>query len=66
MKTREETAKMIADIPQVTSFSRLYGRYSGIIEIQVKNNEQANEIINKLHTLKGIIETETYFARKII
>ncbi|MHA1129537.1 MAG: Lrp/AsnC ligand binding domain-containing protein, partial [Candidatus Helarchaeota archaeon] len=65
-KSRQEIAKEIVKIPQVISFSRLYGRYSGIIEILVKDNEQANEIITKLHSLRGIIETETYFTRKII
>ena len=65
-ETRKENEKIISEIPQVTNFSRLYGKYAGIIEILVKENEEANEIINQLHSLEGIIETETYFTRKII
>lgn len=65
-KLRGKNEKEISKMPQVTHFSRLYGRYSGLIEILVKDNEEANDIINKLHELEGIIETETYFVRQTI
>ncbi len=66
IKDRIKHEKLIEKIPQITSFARLYGRYSGIIEILVKDNEEANTIINQLHSLPGIIETETHFTREIL
>jgi len=65
-KTRKENEEIILNIPQVTTLSRLYGKYAGIVEILVKDNDEADVIIDQIHSLKGIIETETYFVRKIV
>ncbi len=65
-KTRKENEKIILEIPQVTSLCRLYGKYAGIVEIIVRDNDEADAIIDQIHGLKGIIETETYFVRKIV
>ena len=66
IEMRQKNEEIITNLPQVTYFSRLYGKYAGIIEILVKDNEEANEFLKQLHSLKGIIETETYFVREVI
>ncbi len=65
-KTREENEKKIVRIPQVTEFSRLFGKYDGIIEILVKDNDEVRQIISELHKLGGIKETETFVVYNII
>lgn len=65
-KTREENEKKIVRIPQVTEFSRLFGKYDGIIEILVKDNDEVKQIISELHKLGGIKETETFVVHSII
>lgn len=65
-KTRKENEKEIIEMPQVTGLFRLYGKYAGIIEILVKNNDEADAIVEQILSLKGIIVTETYFVRKLV
>lgn len=65
-KIREEDEKSIIDIPQVTIFSRMFGKYDGIVEVTVKDNNELNSIVNKIHSFKGIKETETFIIRNNI
>jgi Lrp/AsnC family transcriptional regulator for asnA, asnC and gidA len=65
-KIREEDEKSIIDIPQVTIFSRMFGKYDGIVEVIVKDNNELNSIVNKIHSFKGIKETETFIIRNSI
>ncbi|MBD3226561.1 MAG: winged helix-turn-helix transcriptional regulator [Candidatus Lokiarchaeota archaeon] len=61
-KIREQNEKLIKAIPQITTFSRLFGKYDGIIEVIVKDNEELKEIMSKLHKFSGIKETETFIV----
>lgn len=63
---REEHDIIIAEIPQIIRFSRLFGKYDGIIEIFVKNIDEITEVIKKLHDLVGIKETETFIIHTTI
>lgn len=65
-QVRKENEKKLVEIPQVTNFSRLFGKYDGLLEIIVGNNEELTAIINKLHTFKGIKETETFITHTIV
>ncbi|NVM04201.1 MAG: Lrp/AsnC family transcriptional regulator [Candidatus Helarchaeota archaeon] len=66
VRVRKEHDKKIVNIPQITDFSRLFGIYDGVIEILVQNNREVTNIINTLHQLKGIKETETFIVHDII
>ncbi|MHA1377400.1 MAG: Lrp/AsnC family transcriptional regulator [Candidatus Helarchaeota archaeon] len=63
---RKKNEKIITKIPQITDFARLFGKYDGIIEVLVKDNNEVTEIINMLHKMKGIKETETFIVHNII
>ncbi|MFX0134558.1 MAG: Lrp/AsnC family transcriptional regulator [Candidatus Hodarchaeota archaeon] len=65
-KVRKENEKKIVKIPQITNFSRLFGKYDGIIEILVKDNDEVTQILSELHKLEGIKETETFVVYNII
>jgi DNA-binding Lrp family transcriptional regulator len=65
-KIRKENEKIIVNIPQITHYSRLFGKYDGIIEVLVNNNDEVTEIINKLHNLKGIKDTETFLVHTVL
>jgi len=66
IKIRKENEKLIAQIPQITHYSRLFGKYDGIIEVLGRDNYEVTEIINKLHSLKGIKDTETFLVHTIL
>ncbi|MHA1325234.1 MAG: Lrp/AsnC ligand binding domain-containing protein [Candidatus Helarchaeota archaeon] len=66
IQIRKEDEHLIKNLPQVSKFSRLFGKYDGIIEISVKDNDEVTAIINKLHALQGIKETETFITHTIL
>ena len=63
---RKENAKLLESIPQVTTFARVFGKYDGIIEIIVRDNDEVTQIVNKLHLLKGLKETETFIVHTVL
>jgi len=63
---RKKNENMISKIPQITDFARLFGKYDGIIEVLVKDNNEVTEIINMLHKMKGIKETETFIVHNVV
>jgi DNA-binding Lrp family transcriptional regulator len=64
---REESAQtirtynesIIEQLPQVSRFHRLFGKYSGILEVLVNDMDELTELVKQLHGLQGILETET-------
>ncbi|NVM27531.1 MAG: Lrp/AsnC family transcriptional regulator [Candidatus Helarchaeota archaeon] len=63
---REENEKKLKDIPQITRVSRLFGNYDVIVELYGRDNNEITEIINQIHTLRGISGTETFIVHTII
>ncbi|NVM52355.1 MAG: Lrp/AsnC family transcriptional regulator [Candidatus Helarchaeota archaeon] len=63
---RAENEKKLEAIPQITKVSRLFGNYDVIVELYGRDNNEITEIINQLHSLKGISGTETFIVHTII
>ncbi len=57
---REKDEKKINDCPQVSKFFRLFGRYSGILEVWTESREKLTELVKMIHGLDGVKETETF------
>ncbi|MHC1592336.1 MAG: Lrp/AsnC family transcriptional regulator [Candidatus Helarchaeales archaeon] len=65
-KIRSHHEKEIMKMPQIVSFSRLFGKYDAIIEILARDNDEITEILKKLHELAGIKETETFIIHTTV
>jgi len=65
-KIREENEKRFRDLPQITKFSRLFGKYDGILELNVKDNDELTTVVNQLHNFEGIKETETFIVHTFV
>lgn len=65
-EVRERNEKNINKFPQVSKFFRLFGRYSGILEVWSKDEDDLTSIIKKIHELDGVRETETFIVHSSV
>jgi DNA-binding Lrp family transcriptional regulator len=63
---RSQNDKEFSAIPQVSKFNRIFGSYSSILEVIVKEKDELTNIVKKIHTMPGIRETETFIVYNII
>ena len=63
---RKKNEDAIRRFREVFGFYRLFGRYSAILEIMVRNSEELTSLVKKIHGLKGVQETETFIVHSTI
>jgi DNA-binding Lrp family transcriptional regulator len=63
---RSQNDEEFSDIPQVAKFNRVFGNYSSILEVIVKDKGELTNIVKKIHTMPGIRETETFIVYSTI
>jgi DNA-binding Lrp family transcriptional regulator len=56
---RVHNENVIEHLPQVSRFHRLFGKYSGILEVVVNDMHELTKLVKRLHGLHGVRETET-------
>lgn len=66
VELRKEDEAKIKQFSQVTEFYRLFGRYSAVLEILVKDSKELTDLIKKIHKLKGVRETETFIVHSSV
>ncbi len=63
---RRQDEEAIKKFHQVSEFYRLFGRYSAILEVLVKNDKELTNLVKKIHRLKGVRETETFIVHSTV
>jgi DNA-binding Lrp family transcriptional regulator len=63
---RKETEEIVKTFPQVAEFQRIFGNYDSIAKVLVKNNKELTNLIKKIHSMKGVKETETFIVHSTI
>ncbi len=63
---RSRTDDAFIGMPQVAKFNRIFGSYSSILEVLVKDKNELTAIVRKIHALPGIRETETFIVYNTI
>ncbi len=63
---RKEIQEKINNFTQVTEFLRVFGRYSGILEVWTKDKEELTSLVKNIHNLEGVKETETFIVHDVI
>jgi Lrp/AsnC family leucine-responsive transcriptional regulator len=63
---RKKNESVIKAIPQITEFYRLFGRYSAVVEVMVKDSNDLAKLIKRIHGLKGVNETETFIVHSAV
>ena len=66
MKVRRRIDAKIDSIPQVMRFYRLFGRYSGMLEVLTKDQDELSALVKDIHELEGMRETETFIVHSSV
>ena len=63
---RKSNEEIIKSFPQVCEFHRIFGEYSSIIKVLVKDNKELTKFVKKLQDLKAVRETETFIVHSTL
>jgi Lrp/AsnC family leucine-responsive transcriptional regulator len=63
---RRSDEEAVRRFHQVSEFYRLFGRYSAILEVWVRDSKELTALIKKIHKLKGVRETETFIVHSTV
>lgn len=63
---RKETEEIVKNIPQVSEFQRIFGKYDSIAKVLVKDNKELTELVKRIHDLNGVQDTETFIVHSTI
>ena len=63
---RFETEEIVKNLPQVSEFQRIFGKYDSIAKVLVKNNKELTDLVKKIHDLNGVKETETFIVHSTV
>lgn len=65
-EVRERIEEEINQIPEVSKFYRLFGRYSGVLEVYTGGEDELTSLVKKIHEIEGIRETETFIVHDVL
>lgn len=65
-EVRKRNEKEINSYPQVSKFFRLFGRYSGVLEVWSRDRDELTSLVKKIHELEGVRETETFITHSSV
>lgn len=63
---RRKNEMAIRQFPEVTEFYRLFGRYSAVLELLVRDDKELSKLVKRIHRLKGVRETETLIVHSTV
>lgn len=63
---RKKNETSIKQFHQVTEFYRLFGRYSAVLEVLVRDSRELTKLVKRIHGLKGVRETETFIVHSVV
>jgi len=65
-ETKKINENVIKEIPQVTSYYTLFGRYDAVAEVLTKDKTELTNLVKQIRQLKGIKDTETFIIQYIV
>ncbi|KXA99159.1 hypothetical protein AKJ41_05865 [candidate division MSBL1 archaeon SCGC-AAA259O05] len=61
-EARKRNEETINEFHQVSKFFRLFGRFSGILEVRAEDRDELTDLVKEIHELEGVSETETFIV----
>lgn len=63
---RRKVESKIKRLRQVAQAHYIYGQYDMLLEILVEDRDELSRIIDSLHEIDGVLETETFIVREVV
>lgn len=66
VELRKKNEAIVKQFHEVTEFYRLFGRYSAVLEVLVRDGKELTELVKRIHGLRGVRETETFIVHSAV
>lgn len=63
---RKENEEAVKKLHQVSGFYRLFGEYSAVLEVRVRDSRALTALVKKIHGLRGVRETKTFIVHSTV
>ena len=63
---RRKVESKVRRSKQVAQAHYIYGRYDMLLEVLVKDRDELSKLIDSLHEVEGVLETETFIVRDVV
>jgi len=63
---RRRVESKVRKLKQIAQAHYIYGRYDMVLEVLAKDREDLSKLIDLLHEIEGVLETETFIVREVV
>lgn len=63
---RRKVESKIRRLKQVAQAHYIYGQYDMLLEVLVKDRDELSKVIDSLHEVEGVLDTETFIVREVV
>lgn len=63
---RRKVESKVRRLKQVAQAHYIYGQYDMLLEVLVKDRDELSKVIDSLHEVEGVLETETFIVREVV
>ncbi len=63
---RRRVESRVRKLKQIAQAHYIYGRYDMVLEVLAKDREDLSNLIDSLHEIEGVLETETFIVREVV
>lgn len=63
---RKDNEEVLRSLEQISGFYYVFGRHDVVLEVFIKSNEELKSLVETIHSLHGIRETETMIIHGIV
>ncbi len=63
---RRRVEAKVKKLKQIAQAHYIYGHYDMLLEVLVKDRDELSKILDTIHKIEGVIETETFIVREVV
>lgn len=63
---RRKVESKVRRLKQVSQAHYIYGQYDMLLEVLVEDRDELSKVIDSLHEIEGVLETETFIVREVV
>lgn len=63
---RKRVESKVRRLRQIAQAHYIYGQYDMLLEVLVKDRDELSKVIDSLHEVEGVLETETFIVREVV
>ncbi|MHC1627521.1 MAG: Lrp/AsnC family transcriptional regulator [Candidatus Nezhaarchaeales archaeon] len=65
-EARRKVESKVKKLRQITQAHYIYGHHDMLIEVLVKDRDELSKVVDSIHKIDGVVETETFIVREVV